>query len=180
MHAPAVFDLHCDTMTNCALKDIPLRDNDCHVNLETVKGWDHYVQCYAVWLPDDLRGEAAWQRFLQVAQRFSQEVEENKDCLEQLRAPGDRNKNGGVSGRPAYRNHRRRRDGEPGDAPVPSYRERRGSPSPPHGRNPYRRRSGGRRACLRRKDPGFPGGSLKRTGPGKSEEENKDETIRDQ
>ena len=65
------FDLHCDTMTNCALKDIPLRDNDCHVNLETVKGWDHYVQCYAVWLPDDLRGEAAWQRFLQVAQRFS-------------------------------------------------------------------------------------------------------------
>ena len=34
--------------------------------------------------------------------------------------------------------------------------------------------------CLRRKDPGFPGGSLKRTGPGKSEEENKDETIRDQ
>ena len=83
------FDLHCDTMTNCALKDIPLRDNDCHVNLETVKGWDHYVQCYAVWLPDDLRGEAAWQRFLQVAQRFSREVEENKDCLEQLRAPGD-------------------------------------------------------------------------------------------
>ena len=83
------FDLHCDTMTNCALKDIPLRDNGCHVNLETVKGWDHYVQCYAVWLPDDLRGEAAWQRFLQVAQRFSREVEENTDCLEQLCAPGD-------------------------------------------------------------------------------------------
>ena len=82
------FDLHCDTMTNCALKDIPLRDNGCHVNLETVKGWDHYVQCYAVWLPDDLRGEAAWQRFLQVAQRFSREVEENTDCLEQLCAPG--------------------------------------------------------------------------------------------
>ena len=31
------FDLHCDTMTNCALKDIPLRDNNCHVNLETVR-----------------------------------------------------------------------------------------------------------------------------------------------
>ena len=47
------FDLHCDTMTNCALKDIPLRDHGCHVNLETVRGWDHDVQCYAVWLPAD-------------------------------------------------------------------------------------------------------------------------------
>ena len=62
------FDLHCDTMTECAVKDIPLRENTLHVSLEQVKDWKHYVQCYAVWLPDDLRGEAAWQRFLQVAE----------------------------------------------------------------------------------------------------------------
>ena len=62
------FDLHCDTMTECAVKDIPLRENTLHVSLEQVKDWEHYVQCYAVWLPDDLRGEAAWQRFLQVAE----------------------------------------------------------------------------------------------------------------
>ena len=72
-----------------------------------------------------------------------------------IRAPGDRNKNGGASGRAAYRNHRWRLYGEPGHAPVPSYPERSGSQSPPHGRNPYRRGSGGRRACLRRKDTGF-------------------------
>lgn len=57
------FDLHCDTMTECAVKDIPLRKNHLHVNLESVNTWEHYVQCYAVWLPDDLRGEDAWQRF---------------------------------------------------------------------------------------------------------------------
>ena len=68
------FDLHCDTMTECAVKDIPLRENTLHVSLEQVKDWEHYVQCYAVWLPDDLRGEAAWQRFLQVAERFAREV----------------------------------------------------------------------------------------------------------
>lgn len=50
------FDLHCDTMTECAVKDIPLRENTLHVSLEQVKDWEHYVQCYAVWLPDDLRG----------------------------------------------------------------------------------------------------------------------------
>ena len=83
------FDLHCDTMTECAVKDIPLRENTLHVSLEQVKDWEHYVQCYAVWLPDDLRGEAAWQRFLQVAERFAREVGENAGSLEQLRGPGD-------------------------------------------------------------------------------------------
>ncbi len=83
------FDLHCDTMTECALKNIPLRRNLLHVDLDTVQGWERYVQCYAVWLPDELRGEPAWQRFLQVAERFSREVEKNAGCLRQLRAPGD-------------------------------------------------------------------------------------------
>lgn len=83
------FDLHCDTMTECALKDIPLRENSLHVSLKTVESWERYVQCYAVWIPDDLRGESAWQRFLQVARRFSEEVEKNSDCLSPLRNPGD-------------------------------------------------------------------------------------------
>lgn len=83
------FDLHCDTMTECAVKDIPLQENRLHVDLETVAGWEHYVQCYAVWLPDNLRGESAWERFLQVAGRFSEEVKKNHDSLSQLRDPGD-------------------------------------------------------------------------------------------
>lgn len=83
------FDLHCDTMTKCAVENIPLRENHLHVSLETVKTWEHYVQCYAVWIPDDLRGEEAWQRFLLVAERFSQEVAENSDCLARLASPGD-------------------------------------------------------------------------------------------
>lgn len=83
------FDLHCDTMTECAVKDIPLRKNHLHVNLESVNTWEHYVQCYAVWLPDDLRGEDAWQRFLQISERFLDETEKNQDCFTQLRAPGD-------------------------------------------------------------------------------------------
>jgi membrane dipeptidase len=83
------FDLHCDTMTECAQRDIPLQKNQLHVNMQRVENWEHYVQCYAVWLPDDLRGEPAWQRFLNVADRLSKEVEINKSCLTQLRDPGD-------------------------------------------------------------------------------------------
>ena len=83
------FDLHCDTMTECATRDLPLGKNSLHVSLETVRDWEHYVQCYAVWIPDQLRGEAAWQRFCQVAGRFSQEMEKNAGCLRPLRRPGD-------------------------------------------------------------------------------------------
>ena len=83
------FDLHCDTMTECAVKDIPLRENTLHVSLEQVKDWEHYVQCYAVWLPDDLRGEAAWQRFLQVAERFARAVLEDINPRDSWRAAKD-------------------------------------------------------------------------------------------
>ena len=74
------FDLHCDTMTECALKNIPLRRNLLHVDLDTVQGWERYVQCYAVWLPDELRGEPAWQRFLQVQSAFRKRWRKMRDA----------------------------------------------------------------------------------------------------
>ena len=83
------FDLHCDTMTECALGDIPLRRNELHVSLERAKDWKHYIQCYAVWIPDELRGEDAWNRFCQVADHFSKEVERNRDVLQSLQKKGD-------------------------------------------------------------------------------------------
>ena len=83
------FDLHCDTMTECATRDIPLARNSLHVDLDRAEGWDHYVQCYAVWLPDSLRGDEAWERFLTVAGRFQREMEENRGRLSPLRDPGD-------------------------------------------------------------------------------------------
>lgn len=71
------FDLHCDTMTECFLHDKPLKENDLHVNLQKANALERYVQCYAVWIPDDLRGEAAFQRFCQIADRLDKEAAEN-------------------------------------------------------------------------------------------------------
>lgn len=71
------FDLHCDTMTECFLHDKPLKENDLHVNLQKASALERYVQCYAVWIPDDLRGEAAFQRFCQIADRLDKEAAEN-------------------------------------------------------------------------------------------------------
>ena len=83
------FDLHCDTMTECSLRGISLRQNELHVNLEKAKSLDTFVQCYAVWIPDDLRGEKAFERFCQVAKTFREEVGKNSDLLMQCGKPGE-------------------------------------------------------------------------------------------
>ncbi len=83
------FDLHCDTMTECSLKGFSLRQNELHVNLEKAKVLDSFVQCYAVWIPDTLRGQEAFDRFCQVAGKLQKETAENQDVLMQCKEPAD-------------------------------------------------------------------------------------------
>ncbi len=83
------FDLHCDTITECYNHDVPLKKNDLHVDLERAEAFETYAQCYAVWIPDSIHGEEAFQRFCQVAKRFSLEVERNAGGLKQCSQPGD-------------------------------------------------------------------------------------------
>lgn len=83
------FDLHCDTMTECCRKNLSLRENELHISLRKASALDHFVQCYAVWIPDTLRGEEAFRWFCQVAERFKLEVERNQDLLFSCKDPGD-------------------------------------------------------------------------------------------
>lgn len=55
-----LFDLHCDTLYECYTKNYPLLKNSGHIDLERAKRFDAYGQVFAVWIPDELRGEAAW------------------------------------------------------------------------------------------------------------------------
>lgn len=75
------FDLHCDTMSACAHSDIPLRENQLHVNLQKAEQINTYAQCYAAFIPDSLRGQAAFDWFCQVSDRLSLEVGRNSDKL---------------------------------------------------------------------------------------------------
>lgn len=83
------FDLHCDTMLTCQHKNIPLRDNDLHISMKKAEAIDNFVQCYAVFLHDSLRGAEAVDCFDRVADRLRKEIEENSDVLSFCRAPGD-------------------------------------------------------------------------------------------
>lgn len=65
MYAPAIFDLHCDTLT--ALRNAPspsgARDTldlpGCHFALSKLPAGTRWCQCCAIFLPDELRGEEA-------------------------------------------------------------------------------------------------------------------------
>ncbi len=80
------FDLHCDTMTECCVKDKHIDKNDLHIDCQRAAEFDTYIQCYAVWIPDNLRGDAAFHRFRQVAERFSEEILHHEQAMYQYSA----------------------------------------------------------------------------------------------
>lgn len=83
------FDLHCDTLTECFIHNKPLGENDLHVDLKRGEGMDTYIQCCAVWIPDDLRGEAAFQRFCGIADRLDIEIQKNSRSIQRCKNNGD-------------------------------------------------------------------------------------------
>lgn len=87
-----VFDLHCDTLDRLALSGDPtvpggfyehdavvprdrmsrLDDNDAHISLARMARFD-WCQCFAVFVPDELRGDAAWSLFERVRRYWEAE-----------------------------------------------------------------------------------------------------------
>ena len=89
-----VFDLHCDTLDRLALSGDPavpggfyehdagvprdrmsrLDDNDAHISLARMARFD-WCQCFAVYVPDELRGDAAWSLFERVRRFWESETD---------------------------------------------------------------------------------------------------------
>ena len=63
----SLFDLHCDTATVLFRDGASLRENDCHVSLEKASDFSGYRQIMAIWSDKKLDDEAAFCRFLDVA-----------------------------------------------------------------------------------------------------------------
>lgn len=100
-----VFDLHCDTLDRLALHGeglqafeymdgdalIPhdrmssLFSNGAHVSLERTADFD-WCQCFAAFIPDDLRGDAAWSFYLRIRDFFLSEAERYGKYLGQVRS----------------------------------------------------------------------------------------------
>lgn len=74
------FDLHCDTISECALKGVSLRDNrSLHVSLERGKALGPWFQCFAVWIPDE--SDSPLQRFRLAADCLKKEARNHSDLF---------------------------------------------------------------------------------------------------
>ncbi len=72
------FDLHCDTIGECSNNQLSLKENNLHIDLLRAKEIEEYIQVFAVWIPDELRGNEAVAYFNKTADYFYKEVEANK------------------------------------------------------------------------------------------------------
>jgi membrane dipeptidase len=71
------FDLHCDTVSECYLRNCGLAENNLHISLDGGSAFETWVQFFAVWMPDGIRGPQAWERFLGVCAVFHRETAAN-------------------------------------------------------------------------------------------------------
>lgn len=71
------FDLHCDTVTECYVRNCGLADNELYISLKGARAYETWAQFFAVWMPDNIRGKAAWERFCGCCSVLRHETELN-------------------------------------------------------------------------------------------------------
>ena len=102
MGKPRFFDLHCDTITRergsspsvdrfdlslDAVKDVSLTDNGFQIDLARIpKDWD-WCQTFALFIPDEYRGQAALDYFDRCSLAFHRQMEEHRNLIRQVTDP---------------------------------------------------------------------------------------------
>ena len=69
-----LFDLHCDSLYRGYTENQPLGENRFHLDLKRGKRLDRWSQCFAVWIPDELRGKSAMTLFDGCCEKFRREL----------------------------------------------------------------------------------------------------------
>lgn len=76
-----VFDLHCDTISECYHKKQALFDGNLHVSLERGRKYSQWIQCFAIWIHDDTRGQAALDYFDTMLRQLQHEIKLHPDQI---------------------------------------------------------------------------------------------------
>ncbi len=69
-----LFDLHCDTITECYKRNVNLKENALDISLEKGKFLEEWKQVYAIWMPDEYRGKDAEEYYENVLEKFKEET----------------------------------------------------------------------------------------------------------
>ncbi|MEG1436010.1 MAG: membrane dipeptidase [Oscillospiraceae bacterium] len=80
-----LFDLHCDTITECSLEGKQLAKNDLHISLKKASYLESYCQLFAIWMPDEHRGEYACAYFEEILKTYNEQMEKNSKLIAMCR-----------------------------------------------------------------------------------------------
>ena len=82
-------DLHCDTATEAMHRSVHLTEPHLHIHLPVTKKIERHCQCFAIYCPDTVRGEDAFNYYTMAKHYFERELERFPRLFEQVRAAGD-------------------------------------------------------------------------------------------
>ena len=88
-----LFDLHCDTAGECFNGKKSLLRSDFHIDLCKGEYLDEWMQIFAIWIPDELRGEAALDYFKKVHTNFIEQINLNNGKIEMYQRISEVNSN---------------------------------------------------------------------------------------
>ena len=82
------FDLHSDTITECYSQNKSLTKNDLHISLERGEYLEKWTQVFAIWIPDDIRGNDAEEYYGKVLSKYKEELKNVKTVKPVLAVEG--------------------------------------------------------------------------------------------
>ena len=73
-----LFDLHCDTIYESLAKNTDISNSDFHITPEKSDYIDTYIQCFAICVPEEIRGSKATEMFLSAYRRLIEQCDKYK------------------------------------------------------------------------------------------------------
>lgn len=83
------FDLHCDTLTTAMLHSVDLTDEHLDISFPINPKIKKHCQCFAVFCPDTVRGEDAFNYYEMAKHYLHAQLEKHPQYFEQVHSPKD-------------------------------------------------------------------------------------------
>lgn len=77
-----VFDMHCDTLLGTSHDKLDLMNDKTHISLDRAGIYEKYVQCFAIFIPDQYRGKAAIDFYENVLNYYKAQTEKYADVMD--------------------------------------------------------------------------------------------------
>lgn len=68
------FDLHCDTLYKATVDNSTLNNSNYHISIDKAKRFNKWTQLFAVWIPDEIRGDSATAFFKRAVDVFNRDM----------------------------------------------------------------------------------------------------------